>query len=116
LTLMVYELAVDRDGKQYYLAGRKLVGGGHSLLSVWHDTTTLFTTLHEGTSAVGPVVGAGILRLRPSALVGLVATFTTINAIGLERARVSSRFLRFFSSEVWNVYSGRRGAAAGREP
>ena len=30
---------------------------------LWADTTTLFTRLHKGTDATGPVIGSGVLTL-----------------------------------------------------
>src|SRR3546814_13356695 len=59
---MVYELAFKHDGKDHYLAGRKQVHDGPGV-DIWTDTTTLFTTLHQGRDAQDPGIGAGILRL-----------------------------------------------------
>ena len=58
LKLMVYELGFEYQGKPYYLAGQKEVRDG-SALTMWHQTTTLYTKLHEGSNKTGPVVGGG---------------------------------------------------------
>jgi predicted acylesterase/phospholipase RssA len=111
LTLMVYELGFDHQNRSYYLAGRKHVGGGHSLFSVWRDTTTLFTTLHQGTDKSGPVVGAGVLRLNVRSLIRLAMTFATHNATGrFGRLRLVMKFVGFFASQVWSVYGFARKA------
>jgi predicted acylesterase/phospholipase RssA len=110
-TWMVYEVAFEHEGRPYYLAGRKHVGGGHSLLAVWRDTTTLFTTLHEGNDASGPVIGAGVLTLGVRDLLRLAGTFTSINAAGLaERIGVVARFVGFFIAQLWRVYVRRPAA------
>src|SRR3546814_8966019 len=70
---MVYELAFKHDGKDHYLAGRKQVHDGPGV-DIWTDTTTLFTTLHQGRDAKAPVIGAGILRLDMGDFLRLMST------------------------------------------
>ena len=62
LKYMVYEMAFRHQGKARYLAGKKHVRDDPGF-DLWSDTTTLFTTLHDGTDATAPVIGAGVLRL-----------------------------------------------------
>ncbi len=59
------ELGFAHDGKSYYLAGRKEVRNEPGF-DLWKDTTTLFTRLHTGRDAAGPVIGGGPTLLRPS--------------------------------------------------
>jgi hypothetical protein len=112
VTYMVYELGFRHRGKSYYLAGKKHVRIG-APWHMWGETTTLYTTLHEGTDAGGPVVGAGILSLGVSDLLSLLATLHATNAPGSREARAAVwRFLRFFSGELMRTYLLRKEQAS----
>ncbi len=106
LKYMIYELAFAHDGKPYYLAGKKEVRDdpGFDLLS---DTTTLYTRLHEGSSADGPVVGAGILKLGMGDFAKLL---TTIHPVGphpaTEGAVAVMKFAKFFAGQLLGTYGG----------
>jgi predicted patatin/cPLA2 family phospholipase len=118
-TLMVYEIGYRRDGKSYWFAGRKRVRVGWPW-KAWHETTTLYVTLHEG-DAEGPIVAAGILRLDLFDLFALLGTF---HATGCERPtqRWSAilKFAAFFMRELWRTYIIQRrlrpAALMGSEP
>ncbi len=108
LRYMVYELGFQHQGKPHYLAGKKHVRIGLPW-KLWRETTTLYTTLHAGSDAQGPVIGAGVLRLRPVALLRLLTTVHATNAPGAKaRAAAVWRFFRFFSAELWRTYLLRR--------
>ncbi|SDK98525.1 Patatin-like phospholipase [Catalinimonas alkaloidigena] len=101
---MVYELAFVHDGQPYYLAGHKDVRDdpGFDLLS---DTTTLYITLHRGTDATGPVVGAGILKLSLGELTRLLRSLHAINGEHLgQSAALLARFGQFFAGALWEQY------------
>lgn len=101
---MVYELGFERAGKSYYLAGHKEVKDDPGF-DLWSDTTTLYTTLHEGEDADGPVVGAGVLSLGVGDLMKLAAGMTVLNAEGVkDSAETLARFGRFFMGELWDSY------------
>ena len=107
LKLMVYELAFDWGGKEYYLAGRKEVHNDPGF-DLWSDTTTLLTRLHEGQDASGPVVGAGVLSLGVDDLLRLISTARINNAHSpMEHAETLATFGRFFMGELWGLYAGR---------
>jgi predicted patatin/cPLA2 family phospholipase len=108
LTYMVYELGFRHADKPYYLAGKKhvKVGGPWKL---WGETTTLFTTLHEGTDSNGPIVGAGVLRLGVGELLKLLMTVHATNAATSGRAiKTVWQFMRFFASQLMRTYILRR--------
>jgi hypothetical protein len=98
---MVYELAFRAGGRPYYLAGEKRVANDPGA-DLWKDTTTLFTRLHEGADASGPVAGAGILTLGVRQLLALLSTLKPIN--GGNAATVAA-FGRFFFGALWDVYA-----------
>lgn len=102
---MVYELAFSHEGQHYYLAGKKDVHDDPGV-DLWSDTTTLYTRLHEGQDASGPVVGAGILNLGVDDLIDLVSTMRVTNVDSAsDRAKVFSTFGRLFLGELWDSYA-----------
>jgi predicted patatin/cPLA2 family phospholipase len=108
LTYMVYELGFRHQGKSYYLAGKKHVHTG-APWQLWGETTTLYTLLHEGTAADGPVIGAGVLRLGVPDLFKLLATLHATNAPRSGRAAAAVwRFFKFFATELIRTYLLRR--------
>jgi cholesterol oxidase len=99
----IYELAFEHGGKRYYLAGHKDVRDGGDL---WKDTTTLYTTLHEGDDAKAPIIGAGILSLGMDDLAKLLSTVQVHNAHSeAERLAVKIRFGRLFAGNLWDSYA-----------
>ncbi|MDQ2668375.1 MAG: hypothetical protein M3Z05_20625 [Gemmatimonadota bacterium] len=109
LKYMVYELAFAYAGKPYYLAGKKHVrdDAGIDLLS---DTTTLYTTLHEGGDATGKVVGAGVLKLGMGDFAKLL---TTVRPTGAHQVTDGTaavmKFTKFFAGQLMDTYGGALG-------
>ena len=107
VTEMVYETGYRRDGKLYYVRGRKYVRVGWPWRA-WRETTTLHVTLHQD-GASGPIIAAGILRLN---IFDLFALLGTLHATGCERRtqrwRAVWHFARFFARELWRTYVLRR--------
>jgi predicted acylesterase/phospholipase RssA len=104
LKYMVYELGFQHAGKSYYLAGRKEVRNG-SPLETWKQTTTLYTRLHEGADASGPVVGAGVLSLGVTDLIRMLGTVSTPGTTdAAQSAAAVARFGQFFLGQLWDSY------------
>jgi hypothetical protein len=104
LKLMVYEWGITHQDQSYYFAGQKNVKTD-PLYDVWRDTTTLYTTLHEGTDKTGPIVGAGILELTPAQLIKMVGTFTALNSNSVaDDLKATTEFGKFFLGELWHIY------------
>lgn len=104
LKLMVYEVPFEHQGEQYYLAGRKEVRDDPGF-DLWSDTTTLYTRLHRGSDATGPVVGAGVLRLDAAAFARVAASIRAVDARSpLEGTRLIAKFGQFFAGELWKGY------------
>jgi len=99
--LMVYELGFAVDGRPHYLAGRKIVHDDPGF-DLWSDTTTLYTTLHDGAGTTGRVLGAGILRLGVRELMALLSTLKPIGGGDLTTV---ARFGRMFFGELWGLYA-----------
>lgn len=104
LTYMVYELGFAHAGLRWYLAGKKHVKLG-SPLRLWGETTTLYTTLHQGADASGPVKGAGVLSLGVIDLIKLLGTLEATDSDSLlESASAKAKFFGFFSQELTRTY------------
>jgi predicted acylesterase/phospholipase RssA len=102
--LMVYELAFAHDGQDYYLAGRKEVRND-PVYDLWRDTTTLYTTLHQGTDRSGPIVGAGILTIDMAGFLKMLASINVTSAHSVANtADTLFHFGRFFLGELWDTY------------
>jgi len=108
LTYMVYELAFSHQGRPRYLAGKKHVQLG-SPLRLWDETTTLYTTLHDGSDATGPVLGAGILTLGVVDLAKLLGTLEATDSDSpWESLTAKAKFMRFFGGELVRTYIERQ--------
>lgn len=104
MTYMVYELAFRYEGQDYYLAGHKEVRDD-SGFDLWSDTTTLYTTLHQGKDKHGSVIGAGILTLGVKQLANLLSTIKVPNAENLtQKVAAIEKFGRFFAGKLWDAY------------
>jgi cholesterol oxidase len=102
LKLFIYELGFEHAGKDYYLAGRKLVHEGGNAL---RETTTLYTRLYEGRAANSPVVGAGVLTLEVEDIIRLLGTIRVHNARSVrDEVAGLERFGKFFLGELWVSY------------
>ena len=109
LKYMVYELAFQRAGQPCYLAGRKEVRGDPAI-DAWKQTTTLYTMLHDGTDADGPIVGAGVLTLGVTDLIRMLGTVSTSGATNAaQSAEAIARFGRFFLGQMWDSYGAHLG-------
>lgn len=104
LKLMVYEMGFTHEGKAYYFAGQKNVRDDPGF-DLWSDTTTLYSTLHEGTDKSGPTIGAGVLTLGVKQLIQLLGTVAAPGADTFaEKSQAIAKFGRFFLGELWDTY------------
>ena len=111
---MVYELGFTVGGRDYYLAGKKEIRDDPGL-DLWRDTTTLHARLHEGTDATGPVIGAGVLHLKPAELLKLVSSLSATNAgTAAGQSQALRKFGRFFLGDLWESYAAHVPGAISR--
>ena len=103
LKLMVYELALEHEGQDYYFAGKKEVHDDPGF-DLWRDTTTLYVQLHQGTDKSGPVVGAGILNLGVSEFVQMTTTMRATAPSIQAQTQALFKFGKFFLGELWDSY------------
>jgi cholesterol oxidase len=96
---------VSEDGKTWYFDGFKVVHE-NSILKIWHDTSTLFITLWESSSA-GPMIGKGILHIEPADFAKQMTTMQVTNAPNEEqRLKSLVEFGSFFSGTLFQTYGG----------
>lgn len=86
----------SEDGRKLFFVAFKTVHDDPGF-DIWDDSTTLFTTLHEGHDQGGAVLGKGILRIEVAGVVDLLETMKITSADGvLDRTAAMLRFARFF--------------------
>ncbi len=93
-----------QDGRIYFFEGFKLIRD-HPLTDVWADTTTLFITVLNGTDNRAPVLGKGILVIRPQDFLRQLTTIRATNAPNLtKRLEAEASFARFFLGVLAQKY------------
>jgi cholesterol oxidase len=104
---MRYRFAMtDEAGRSFYLDGYKIIRD-EPLLHVWHDTTTLYITLYDGPDANAPLLGRGILHIKPVDFAKQMTTIRVNNAASFrEELGAIARFGSFFAGTLWNDYGG----------
>ncbi len=93
-----------QDGRVYFFEGFKLIRD-HPLTDVWADTTTLYIKVHDGAKNQAPVLGKGILVIRPQDFLRQLTTIRAINAANLkQRLEAEASFARFFLGVLAQKY------------
>lgn len=106
---MLYQLWFrDGTGHKLTLTGHKIVQD-HPGFDLWKDTTTLYTHIIDGyVTPAGlnghTVVGAGVLRISPSAFARQLTTFRATGSTKTARVVGLARFTRLFTGSLWDVY------------
>ncbi len=108
--LMTYGMAFEVDGREYFLEGTKTIRDEKGF-DLWHDTTRLYSLLHEGSDARGKVIGAGVLKLGVRDVIDIVRSMHSDRYDGRREAELMVRFGQFFLGTLWDVY-----APLAREP
>lgn len=94
----------SEDGQRFAFEGYKLVNDDHGP-DVWRDTSTLYITVRRGEGEDAPVLGKGMLHIKPADFAVQMTTLKVLNAPGrLERLSATLRFGKFFAGSLWKVY------------
>jgi cholesterol oxidase len=103
---MRYRMAMtSEEGNTYYFDGFKTVRDDPGL-DTWGDTTTLYITVHEGRDGSAPVLGKGILKIRPTDFLRQMTTMKVTNAENLAQAlEANARFGRYFAGALFSTYA-----------
>ena len=102
---MKYSMKITSEaGEQYYFEGFKVIHDDPGF-DLWKDTTTLFTTLYKGNNNTCPVVAKGILKIKPDDLKKQMMTIGVTNASKSECIKWKLKFSKFFSENIFDIYS-----------
>jgi choline dehydrogenase-like flavoprotein len=104
--LMRYRMRLAaHDGKQFFFEGFKVVRDDGAF-RVWHDTSTLYTTIANDPE-MRNAVGRGVLRILPTDFAHQLTTIRATNAPNeAERLEAEARFGRFFAGVLFETYGG----------
>jgi len=104
---MVYKMRlIDSSGKVYYLEGHKLIKDDPGFDS-WDDTTQLFVSIYAGSSNASTALFSGVLIIKLKDFLRQLKNMRVIGASGLgQRLKALSKFGRFFSGQLFDVYGG----------
>lgn len=105
---MNYKMKLSaEDGTNYFFSAFKSVPSDHSVLQVWHDTSTLFVTVYQGSDDSGAVVGSGVLHIAPADFAKQMTTMKVTHAASeKERLEALARFGQYFAGTLWESYGG----------
>jgi cholesterol oxidase len=104
---MRYRMQLHAEGgRTLYFDGFKTIRHG-SLLRMWPDTSTLYVTVYDGPDATAPVLGKGILHIKPVDFARQMTTMQIRNAPSAgARADGIARFGKLFAGVLWETYGG----------
>lgn len=104
---MVYRMGLrSQEGRQFYFHGFKTIDN-QPATRAWAQTTTLYVTVHDGVDETAPVLGKGVLHIRPEDFLKQMTTMEATNA-STHEARLSAltRFGQFFAGVLYDSYGG----------
>jgi len=93
---------VTRRRRRLFFEGHKVVRDEPGI-DVWSDTTTLYSTVHEGDED-GPVVARGIVRIGLPDFTRLLSTLETRDPLGDGDPRAAAKFGELFAGGLWQTY------------
>lgn len=105
--LMKYRMKLSsEEGKTFYFYGFKTVKNDPGP-DLWADTTTLYITVYKGDSIEAPVLGRGVLVIKPQDFMVQMTTMQVTNAKNdRERLKALADFGNLFNRELFEVYGG----------
>jgi len=114
---MTYRLPLTADdGREWFLSGIKVIDRD-KLRHLWHDTTTLYVDIHEGTDDSGPVAYRGVLHIGMGDFADQLRTMHVEHAQSEAQAlRLLARFGRMFAGNLWGHYGGVFGDVTPMDP
>ena len=107
MTHMTYSAVLtDAAKRTRFLNGHKDIHDDRGF-DLWSDTTTLFTTIYDGTDDNGPLLASGVLRISPADFAReLRATRVTGTHDVTEILKAQALYGQTFAQEMFSVYGG----------
>lgn len=105
--LMQYRmLLLSEEGQHYYFTGFKKMFQS-SILKGWSQTSTLYATVYGGKDTSAPILGQGILHIKPK---DFIKQMFTMKAVGTDhfftKIRTLWTFFKFFGKSLFQEYGG----------
>jgi cholesterol oxidase len=96
----------SESGESFYFSGYKVVKDS-SVLTMWHDTSTLYVSIHKGKDTQGEVVGKAVMHIKPADFLIQMTTMQAINAKNTaEKLKATARFGKYFAGSLYSSYGG----------
>ncbi len=93
------------EGRHFFFSAFKSVPEDHGPLQIWHDTSTLYVTLHDGEDEQAPVTASGVMHIRPKDFAKQMTTMKVTNATSeAQRLKALARFGGHFAGVLWESY------------
>ncbi|HEV8377068.1 MAG TPA: alpha/beta fold hydrolase [Candidatus Polarisedimenticolia bacterium] len=104
---MIYRMNLSTpQGDSFHFEGFKTIHDDPGF-DLWSDATTLYVTVRRGRDASGPVLGRGILKIRPDDFMRQMQTLRVTHAsTPVQRLKAIARFGRFFGGALFDTYGG----------
>ncbi len=94
----------SREGKSYYFRGYKDIHDDKGF-DVWEDTTVLFISVYEGRDEQGPLLGKGMLKIKPADFAKQMTTMKSLHPKNtLAGVAAVAKFGKLFAGSVWDTY------------
>ncbi|MDA1313580.1 MAG: alpha/beta fold hydrolase [Acidobacteria bacterium] len=105
--IMKYHMKLTSlEGKEFFFFGFKTVRDDKKL-DLWADTTTLYITIFDGPDSDSPVLGRGVLVIKPEDFMKQMTTMQVLNAKDpAEQLKATIDYGMFFGQELFEVYGG----------
>lgn len=105
---MIYSMQLTtEEGKTFFFKGYKLVKDDPDVLDIWPDTSTLYVSVYAGNDDTQPLVGKGILHIKPEDFAVQMTTLEVTNATSYaQKLEATARFGKFFAGVLWESYGG----------
>lgn len=95
-----------KAGDAYYFSAYKQVKDSN-VLTLWHDTSTLYVTVYKGDDTKGELAGKGVLHIKPADFAKQMTTMQVTHASSVEeKLKATARFGKYFAGSLWQNYGG----------
>lgn len=75
-------------------------------IEAWEETTTLYCVIQEeGPTGPGPITAVGILQISVGDFMKQLTTFKASDSSEILQSEAFLKFVRFFSSQLWEAYA-----------
>jgi len=104
---MNYKMKLTSEtGDTFLFSGYKLVKDS-CVETAWRDTSTLYVTIYRGDDDKSPVLGKGMMHIKPADFAVQMTTMQALNATSsAQKLAAIARFGKYFAGVMWQTYGG----------